>query len=200
MKKHYEFIKISEKDMPNIRYMLIGDLNLRIPFIICCIALLVFVGISSYTLLFDSLFRTIVFSVALEFMLICLFASIRRLYAILHMHKSNLVNYIKLGLKDEHFFSEEIPEGFIIQTTPVQREDIRLCKEILEDDDSVLKHNHALTDYLFSCLASANNALVNKGVIYTEIILDQLSIGNRDISLSEDKLQNVIMSDISQKL
>lgn len=47
-----------------------------------------------------------------------------------------------------------------------------------------------LADYLYSCMNSQDDHLINKAVVYIEIIRDQLEKGNKEILATYDKLIN----------
>lgn len=199
MKKHYEFVKLNEKDMRNLRCMLIGDIAVRIPFASLVLIILAYLGISHKEVLVDNVFSLIFFLLELEIVVTSLIREILHFGAIMKIHKSNLVHYIHTGLKDEHYFSEEIPDGFIVQVLPVKYEDIMYCRELLEDKVAQFCQNIKLFDYLFACLASNNRKLINKGVIYTEIVMEQLKMGNTDILSSDNHLRNLVMAEGSLK-
>ncbi|MGN0484052.1 MAG: hypothetical protein ACI4HI_10930 [Lachnospiraceae bacterium] len=193
MKKHYELIKLDEHDMRSLRLALAGDTALRIPFASLMLGILLFLGFSYLDVLKSNAVTLILFFLALEIIFFLLVREILHFYTIMHLKRSSLIHYIHTSFKDAHFYSEEIPEGFIIQILPVKYEDILYCRELLESKISAFQQALQLADYLLSCLSSTDKTLVNKGVIYTEIVSQQLDIGNDAILSSHDRLCNLII-------
>ena len=197
MKKHYEFVKLSEKDMHKLRGMLRGDAVLRIPFAFLIFGILVYMGSTHLYALTDSVPTLLIYLLSLEIVLSFAIREIVRIHSIHRLHKSTLVNYIHSGKADESFYNEEIPDGFIIQILPVKYEDIQYCLTLIDERISKFKQALSLAEYLGSCLSSNDKQLVNKGVIYTEIVSEQLDMGNLAILSSREHLCNLILKEKS---
>ncbi len=202
MKKHYAFIPLKEKDLSNFRKSILAGLSLRPIFATCTLLILVLIGFLNQDLLIDNPASLVVFSLATAIVIYLLFLEIQKLFIVARLHKSNLLPFIHVRNSDDSFYIEELNNGFIIQTEPVNLTDISFCMDLLTDmktqftEYAQLAEFSQLTDatrlmtYLHSCINSKDDRLVNKAVIYIEIIKSQLDKGNQDILLSYDKLSN----------
>lgn len=192
MKKHYAFVPLKESDLKALRKSLIGSLWFRPVF---CLLLLVFLAWLGYTrleILTTNTFCFIVYTLAVLFILSQAFCESRRLHIISRIKKSNLFPLIHSVKGDASFYNEEIANGFIIQIEPVSNSDITKCNEELSLILEKFAESLPLCSYLQSCFGSNDKTLINKAVIYTEIIKDQLDKGNLAILATHDKLVNYV--------
>lgn len=189
MKKHYEFVKLNEKDIHTLRQMLTGDAWSRIILSVVALGIIGYLGYTRMETLTAGILKLIVFFLAIEIVGMALIKEISHVLAIRKIHKSNLVHYIHNGFKDQYFYSEELEEGFIVQVQPVGPEDVDYCERILEEKREECGGELKGFEYLSDCLRSSNRELVNKAVIYIEIIRDQLLLGNTKILDSSETIK-----------
>lgn len=192
MKKHYAFIPLNDADIIAFRKALLANLWFRPCFAFLAIILL---GLLGYT--YFSVFQAVpvcfvIYVISVAFVLYQLFLELNRLHIVNGVKKSNLLPFIHAVKGDAYFYSEEISCGFIIQIEPVSITDINTCKKILTDILSRFAESRPLFDYLSNCLNGSDKTLINKAVIYTEIIKDQLADGNLSILATHDKLVNYV--------
>lgn len=189
MRKHYTFIPLKETDLNSFRKALISTLWFR-PFA-CLIALVILAGMGyiKRDVITSKITVLMLFSLAIGLVVYYLIAESVKLHHAGKIRKSSLLPFIHTRKEDVFFYSEETPNGFIIQTEPVNLVDISACKEEI----TLLAANCAasgLITYLDSCINSSDEKLINKAVIYTEIVKQQLEKGNKDILATCDKLVN----------
>lgn len=190
MKKHYTFIPLKDKDLSSFRKALISNLWFR-PF--SCLLALAALGVIGY-LKIDILTgrsRTMfLFSLAMGLIVYLAVLELSKIHQVRTLHKSSLLPFIHTPKEDDSFYSEELVGGFIIQTEPVNLADIRTCRQSLTLLSELHGDRIALISHLTGCLNSSDEKLVNKAVIYMEIISSQLEKGNKDILATCDKLTN----------
>lgn len=190
MKKHYIFIPIKESDISEFKNAAIKSRLLRPLFVLLMMVILGLIGFANRTLISKQPDCLIVFSAAAAFFLFLFIHEAYRLFLLYRLHKSFLLPYIRVRGFEESFYSEELPDGFIIQTMPVGITDIECCRAALMKLAADHPDHTALTDYLNACLTGNDGFLTGKAVIYTEIIFEQLEKGNKDILATYDSLQN----------
>lgn len=190
MRKHYTFVPLKDKDIILFRKALISSLWFR-PFA-CLLAVLTLAVMGYFKT--DILIRNgqtlFLFSLAMGVVVYLAILELNRIRQVCTLHKSSLLPFIHTPKENPSFYTEELTGGFIIQTEPVNLVDIRACKQSL----SRLAEQHgghaALISYLNGCINSPDEQLVNKAVIYMEIIGLQLEKGNNAILATCDKLIN----------
>ena len=132
----------------------------------------------------------ILYGIAAGFILYRMIRELANLHQVSTLRKSSLLPFIHTANEDDTFYSEELSGGFIIQTEPINLMEISNSKEMLAELSANCEAPNPLFPYLESCLNSSDEKLVNKGVIYIEIIRNQLEKGNADILATYDKLKN----------
>ncbi len=192
MKKHYTFVPLKENDLALFRRALMGSLWFRPVFGILILLLLARLGVFYLAVLKASPVCLIWYSLAALLALYETLNEFHRIYFISHLKKSALLPFIHTSKADASFYNEEIPNGFIIQTEPVRFPDISWCQTELSLILDQFAESLPLHDYLLDCLSSNDASLINKAVIYTEIIKDQLAGGNHAILATHDKLVNYV--------
>lgn len=192
MKKHYAFVPLKENDLSLFRRALISSLWFRPVFGVFILLLLGWLGFSYTSVLKASPVCLIFYVLAALFALYETLGEFHRLYFIARLKKSSLLPLIHSVKADASFYNEEIPNGFIIQTEPIRFPDITWCRTELSLILEQFTESLALHDYLMDCLGSDDASLINKAVIYTEIIKDQLARGNRAILATYDRLINYV--------
>lgn len=192
MKKHYTFVPLKDNELMLFRKALMSSLWFRPVFCILALLFLGWLGFSYRFVLTASTVCLIWYTLAVLFVLSEAYGEIRRLSFISHLKKSALLPYIHAAKADASFYNEEIPNGFIIQTEPVRFPDITWCRTELSHILEQFADSLPLHDYLEGCLDSNDASLINKAVIYTEIIKDQLASGNHAILATHDKLVNYV--------
>ncbi len=195
MKKHYAFIPLKESDIQIFRRSLIENFWFRPVFGTLVIALLCWIGFTHTAVLKENFVCLTLYLLAIIFVLYESLGEIRRLLFISRLKKSNLLSFIHAAKADAYFYNEEIPNGFIVQVEPVNFPDIVKCREELSHILEQFAESLPLYNYLNTCFNSKDASLINKAVIYTEIIKDQLASGNRAILATHDKLVNYINYD-----
>lgn len=190
MKKHYTFIPLKEKDLSSFRKALISNLWFR-P-VACLLALLALwvIGYLKIDILTGYKRALVLFSLATGLVLYLAVLELSKIHQVRTLQKSSLLPFIHTPKEDESFYSEELLGGFIIQTEPVNLVDVRSCREALALLSERYGDHTDLISYLTGCLDSPDEKLVNKAVIYMEIISSQLEKGNKDILATCDKLTN----------
>lgn len=190
MKKHYTFIPLKDKDLYSFRKALISSLWFR-PF--SCLLALAVLGIIAY-LKIDILTgysrAMFLFSLAAGLIVYLAILELSKIHQVSTLHKSSLLPFIHTPKEEPGFYSEELSGGFIVQTEPVNLVDIRTCRQSLTLLSELHSEHTALIAYLTGCLNSSDEKLVNKAVIYMEIISSQLEKGNKAILATCDKLTN----------
>lgn len=195
MKKHYAFIPLKESDIKIFRRTLIESFWFRPVFGIVILMLLGWIGFTYTAVLKENFLCFALYLLAIIFVLYESLWEIRRLLFISRLKKSNMLSFIHAAKADAYFYNEEIPNGFIIQVEPVNFPDIIKCREELSHILEQFTESLPLYNYLNTCFNSKDASLINKAVIYTEIIKDQLASGNRAILATYDKLVNYINYD-----
>lgn len=190
MKKHYAFIPLKEKDLSSFRKSLLASLSLRPIFAILTLCILVVIGIIKQELLAKYPACLLVFSLASALVIYLIFLEVQKLVVISQLHKSSLLPYIHVRNSDSSFYMEEVTNGFIVQVEQINLVDISITKDILAEMMVQLKDNTRLLAYLNACFNSKDDLLINKAVIYVEIIKSQLDKGNHAILASYDRLVN----------
>ena len=174
MKKHYTFIPLKEKDLSSFRKALISSLWFR-P--CACLLALIVIGIIGYrklAVLTSEMYFLILYGIAAGFILYRMIRELANLHQVSTLRKSSLLPFIHTAKEDDTFYSEELSGGFIIQTEPINLVELSTSKEVL-------------AELAANC---ETQKLINKGVIYIEIIKKQLEKGNVDILATYDKLKN----------
>lgn len=190
MKKHYAFIPLKDKDLSSFRKSLLASLTPRPLFALLMLAVLGFIGFFKQELLIENSVSLLVFALAAAFILYLLFLELQKMFVVARLHKSSLLPYIHVRGLDASFYVEEVTNGFIVQIAPVNFMDISNSKDILSDITARFKESTRLAGYLHSCMDSRDDHLINKAVIYVEIVRDQLEKGNKEILATYDKLTN----------
>ena len=211
MKKHYTFIPLKEKDLSSFRKALISSLWFR-P--CACLLALIVIGIIGYrklAVLTSEMYFLILYGIAAGFILYRMIRELANLHQVSTLRKSSLLPFIHTAKEDDTFYSEELSGGFIIQTEPINLVELSTSKEVLAE----LAANCETQNPLFAIEGSLPflhffdgfrtsheiqkvelfenedyEKLINKGVIYIEIIKKQLEKGNVDILATYDKLKN----------
>ena len=192
MKKHYAFIPLNDSDITAFRKSLLANLWFRPCFAILVMVFLGFLGYIYSSVLEMVLPCFIIYILGFAFASYQFLYELKRLHIVSKIQKSNLLPFIHAVKGDAFFYNEEIPCGFIIQIEPVSITDIDTCQKILGDILSRFAESRPLFDYLNTCFNSNDKTLINKAVIYTEIIKDQLANGNLSILATHDKLVNYV--------
>ncbi|MGN0341263.1 MAG: hypothetical protein ACI4DO_00555 [Roseburia sp.] len=189
MRKHYIFIPLKKSDISSFRRVLISSLWLR-PFA-CLLAIIALctMGYWKRQVLATDFRCLVLFALASCIVLYLFIVEIFRLIQAGTLKKSSLLPFIHTPKEDDSFYSEELPGGFIIQTEPVNYVDIAQCRDQLRTL-SYCCDNELLLQYLDRCINGKDQRLINKAVIYMEIILTQLEKGNKDILATCDTLKN----------
>ena len=190
MKKHYTFIPLKEKDLSSFRKALISSLWFR-P--CACLLALIVIGIIGYrklAVLTSEMKFLILYGIAAGFILYRMIRELANLHQVSTLRKSSLLPFIHTAKEDDTFYSEELSGGFIIQTEPINLVELSTSKEVLAELAANCETQNPLFAYLESCINSGDEKLINKGVIYIEIIKKQLEKGNVDILATYDKLKN----------
>ena len=190
MKKHYAFIPLKDKDLSSFRKSLVAGLSFRPVFALLMIGILAIIGYFKRDLLADDSASLFVFSISVALIIYLIFLELQKLFIVGRLHKSSLMPYIRVRGSDASFYIEELTNGFLVQTQPVNFVDITACKKILADIVTQFEDALQLSEYLHSCFDSQDDRLVNKAVIYIEVIRDQLAKGNQEILATYDTLKN----------
>lgn len=190
MKKHYAFIPLKEKDLSAFRRGLLIGISPRPASALFALLALGFIGYVHRDLLESDNPSLMVIALATAFVLYQLILEVHRVLTVARFQKSSLLPYIRVRGMDSCFYIEEVKDGFIIQIEPVNIVDINDSKYTLSEITSKFAESSHVADYLYNCMNSKNDRLINKAVIYVEIIRDQLEKGNKDILATYDKLQN----------
>lgn len=200
MKKHYAFIPLRDNDLSSFRKALLSNLWFRPFSCVLAFAALCSIGFIKRELLFNDSFALIIFSLALVTVIYIGIPEMMNLNQVAQLKRSALMPYIHADGEDADFYSEEIQGGFIIQTEPVNLVDITRSKEILdalyseyinkEEKNEDNPNTAGVFAYLSMCLQGSDEKLLNKAVIYTEILKTQLEKGNKDILATYDRLTN----------
>lgn len=190
MKKHYAFIPLKEKDLSSFRKSLIANL---LPRPVCAVLTLVALGLLGFykqDILIISYPALLLFSLAAAVVVYLLFIELQKLFVASRIHKSSLLPFIHVRGLDSSFYAEEVANGFIVQIAPVNRSDISDSKSTLADIALRFSEGDRLFSHLLDGMNSKDYRLINKAVIYVEIIHDQLEKGNKEILATYDKLEN----------
>ncbi len=190
MKKHYAFIPLQDKDLSYFRKSLITSLSFRPVFAVLMLCTLGLIGYMNQNLLTTIGTPLFIFSLAAAAIFYLLFLEMQKIFAVGRIHKSSLLPFIRVRGSDASYYIEEIENGFIVQVEPVNLMDISTSRDTLSDIVKKFTESSRLAAYLHSCMDSKDDHLVNKAVIYVEIIRDQLEKGNKDILATYDKLKN----------
>ena len=189
MKKHYAFIPLKDKDLSSFRKSLLASLSPRPVFAVLMLAL-GFIGFFRQEVLISDGISLLIFSLAAAFILYLFFLEIQKMLIISKIHKSSLLPFIHVRGLDSSFYVEEVTNGFIVQIAPVNLTDVSNSEDILSEITAKFTESSKLADYLYSCMNSQDDHLINKAVVYIEIIRDQLEKGNKEILATYDKLIN----------
>lgn len=192
MKKHYAFVPLKESDLKAFRKSLISSFWFRPVFCFLLILFLAWLGYTRLDILLNNSFCLVIYILAVIYIFFQAFSESRRLHIIHRIKKSNLLPLIHSVKGDAYFYNEEISNGFIIQIEPVNAADISRCKEELSLILEQFSESLPLCNYIKNCFGSDNKTLINKAVIYTEILKDQLDKGNLAILATHDKLVNYV--------
>lgn len=190
MKKHYTFIPLKDKDLSSFRKALLSSLWFR-P--CACVLALIALGIIGYrklAVLTSAMHFLLLYGIAASFILYRMLRELANLLQVGTLRKSSLLPFIHTAKEDDTFYSEELSGGFIIQTEPINLVELSTSKEILSELAANCETPNPLFSYLEFCINSSDEKLVNKGVIYIEIIKKQLEKGNIDILATYDQLKN----------
>lgn len=190
MKKHYAFVPLKDRDLSAFRKSLLAGIAPRPLFAVLMLAALGFIGFFKQELLTASSVSLLIFALAAAFILYLLFLELQKMFVIARLHKSSLLPFIHVRGLDSSFYVEEVTNGFIVQVAPVNFMDISNSKDTLSDITARFKESARLAGYLHSCMDSRDDHLINKAVIYVEIVRDQLEKGNKEILATYDKLTN----------
>lgn len=190
MKKHYAFIPLKDTDLSSFRKSLLASLSLRPVFALLMLGILAAIGYMKQSLLAANAASLFVFALAVAWIIYLIFLEAQKLVLVARLHKSSLLPYIHVRNSDSSFYIEEVTNGFIVQIEPVNLADISICRNILSDIVAQFSESSRLADYLRSCMDSRDDRLINKAVVYVEVIRDQLEKGNHDILATYDKLKN----------
>jgi hypothetical protein len=190
MKKHYAFIPLKDKDLSSFRKSLLASLSPRPVFAVLMLAALGFIGFFRQEVLISDGISLLIFSLAAAFILYLFFLEIQKMLIISKIHKSSLLPFIHVRGLDSSFYVEEVTNGFIVQIAPVNLTDVSNSEDILSEITAKFTESSKLADYLYSCMNSQDDHLINKAVVYIEIIRDQLEKGNKEILATYDKLIN----------
>lgn len=190
MKKHYAFIPLKDKDLSSFRKSLLASLSPRPVFAVLMLAALGFIGFFRQEVLISDGISLLIFSLAAAFILYLFFLEIQKMLIISKIHKSSLLPFIHVRGLDSSFYVEEVTNGFIVQIAPVNLTDVSNSENILSEITAKFTESSKLADYLYSCMNSQDDHLINKAVVYIEIIRDQLEKGNKEILATYDKLIN----------
>ncbi len=190
MKKHYAFIPLKDTDLSSFRKSLLASLSLRPVFALLMLGILAAIGYMKQSLLAANAASLFVFALAVAWIIYLIFLEAQKLVLVARLHKSSLLPYIHVRNSDSSFYIEEVTNGFIVQIEPVNLADISICRNILSDIAAQFSESSRLADYLRSCMDSRDDRLINKAVVYVEVIRDQLEKGNHDILATYDKLKN----------
>lgn len=190
MKKHYAFIPLKDKDLSSFRKSLLASLSPRPVFAVLMLAALGFIGFFKQEVLISDGISLLFFSLAAAFILYLFFLEIQKILIISKIHKSSLLPFIHVRGLDSSFYVEEVTNGFIVQIAPVNLTDVSNSEDILSEITTKFTESAKLADYLHSCMNSQDDHLINKAVVYVEIVRDQLEKGNKEILATYDKLTN----------
>lgn len=190
MKKHYAFIPLKDKDLSSFRKSLLASLSPRPVFAVLMLAALGFIGFFKQEVLISDGISLLFFSLAAAFILYLFFLEIQKILIISKIHKSSLLPFIHVRGLDSSFYVEEVTNGFIVQIAPVNLTDVSNSEDILSEITTKFTESAKLADYLHSCMNSQDDHLINKAVVYVEIVRDQLEKGNKEILATYDKLIN----------
>lgn len=190
MKKHYAFIPLKDTDLSSFRKSLIQSMSLRPVFAVLMLVVLAVIGYIKQSLLAENAASLVVFALAIAWIIYLIFLEVQKLIVVIRLHKSSLMPYIHVRGSDSSFYIEEVTNGFIVQIEPVNLMDISASRNVLGELVSQFTGCSRLAEYLHSCMDSRDDRLINKAVIYVEILRDQLERGNLDILATYDKLKN----------
>lgn len=190
MKKHYAFIPLKDKDLSSFRKSLLASLSPRPVFAVLMLAALGFIGFFKQEVLISDGISLLFFSLTAAFILYLFFLEIQKILIISKIHKSSLLPFIHVRGLDSSFYVEEVTNGFIVQIAPVNLTDVSNSEDILSEITTKFTESAKLADYLHSCINSQDDHLINKAVVYVEIVRDQLEKGNKEILATYDKLTN----------
>ena len=190
MKKHYAFIPLKDTDLSSFRKSLLQSMSLRPVFAILMLVVLAVIGYSKQSILANNAAALIVFALSIAWIIYMIFLEAQKLVVVIRLHKSSLMPYIRVRGSDNSYYIEEVTNGFIVQIEPVNLMDISTSRDILGELVSKFAGCSHLAEYLHSCMDSRDDHLINKAVIYVEILQSQLEHGNLDILATYDKLKN----------
>lgn len=190
MKKHYAFIPLKDTDLSSFRKSLIQSMSPRPIFAVVMLLVLAIIGYSKQTILSKNAAALIVFALSIAWIIYLIFLEAQKLFVVIRLHKSSLMPYIRVRGSDTSFYIEEVTNGFIVQIEPVNLMDISVSRNVLGELVSKFAGCYRIAEYLHSCMDSRDDRLINKAVIYVEILQSQLEHGNLDILATYDKLKN----------
>lgn len=190
MKKHYAFIPLKDTDLVSFRKSIIQSMSPRPAFAVLMLGILTFIGYWKRALLAQNSVSLFVFALAVAWILYLIFLELQKLVLVGRLRKASLLPYIHVRDSDSSYYIEEVSNGFIVQIEPVNLVDISISQSILSELVSQFSGCSRLAEYLHFCIDSRDDRLINKAVIYIEILRDQLAKGNLDILSTYDKLQN----------
>jgi hypothetical protein len=190
MKKHYAFIPLKDTDLSSFRKSLIQSMSARPIFAILALLVLAIIGYGRQSTLSKNAAALIVFALSIAWIIYLIFLEAQKLFVVVRLHKSSLMPYIHVRGSDTSFYIEEVSNGFIVQIEPVNLMDISACRHVLGELVMQFAGCSRIAEYLHSCMDSRDDHLINKAVIYVEILQNQLEHGNLDILATYDKLKN----------
>ncbi len=190
MKRHYSFIPIQDKDLCQFRKSAISGLLPRPAFAVTAIVILGLIAYPKQALLQSDKLSLIAFGAGLAVVLYFLIQDMQKLFTLFRLRKSSLIPYIRVRGMDSDFYIEEVENGFVVQTAPVDSEDILSNITLLIQMKTKYPEFNELGDLLLASMTITDPKQLNKSVMYTEIIFDQLAKGNKDILATYDKLTN----------
>lgn len=188
MRKHYAFIPLSDQDICGLRKTLLKRQFPRPVFALFCLGILGYLGFFYRFLLEENSSCFIVFSFCCAVILYFFLMECQKLFLTATLRKRSLLPFIKVRGLEHAFFIEEVTDGFIVQVAPLNENSRREGVQLLETLTLQIPEETRLLEYLRELIASSDDRLRNKGIIYVEVILDQLKKGNRDILATYDRI------------
>lgn len=189
MKKHYIFISIKKDDISAFRKVLVSSLWMRAFACLAAIVILCIMGYLKKKIIVANFICAVVYVFAFGFIVALALLEVPPLIQASTLKKSSLLPFIHTPKEDASFYSEELPGGFLVQSEPVTGTDRDRGREqlrILADSCS----NQLLLQHLDLWINGSDQHMINKAVIYLEIISVQLEKGNKDILATCDTLKN----------
>lgn len=180
MEKHYTFIEFNENTLLDFRKTLLSDAFRKILALIAAAAVIMYISIRKKSILLTS--PTAFPLICLIMAVLCLFAAVQ-LSTMLKIMNLTLADILKTTKSDD-FYTEEVKGGIIMQRKEICQSDVNASARALLDfakEDPEDKRHMELVAQITGYLKDPDPMLQSKGVIYTELILDQLKKGNASI-------------------